>query len=45
MNAALIVILLALGGCGGHYDCSVAEISPDMPTAVKEACRAARRHP
>lgn len=45
MNAALIVILLALGGCVGHYDCGMAEISPDMPTPVKEACRAAQRHP
>jgi hypothetical protein len=41
---AIIVLAWLLSGCGSHYDCSLAEISPDMPVKVKEACRAGRNH-
>jgi hypothetical protein len=27
-----------------RYDCSIAEISPDIPVQVKEACRKLRAH-
>ena len=38
----IVCTCLALSACNGSYDCSLAEISPDMPIAAKEACRAAR---
>jgi hypothetical protein len=48
-NTGLLIILIWLGivwavyGQTGHttvkYDCRIAEISPDVPQAVKEQCR------
>ena len=42
----MFVILYGLSGTEMHgvkrYDCSIAEISPDYPVEVKEACRRIR---
>ena len=47
--ASVFLILLVLYGISGtnmhgvkKYDCSIAEISPDYPVEVKNACRRIR---
>lgn len=42
----MLVVLIGVSGTDRHdvkkYDCSIAEISPDYPVEVKNACRRIR---